>query len=81
MLLICSKSEENKNGKNGVLEKSSRKIQNKGSLWKSLVKKVAGYRLVKKRLRHKCFPVDFAKFLRTPILKSLHQVAVNNNSK
>ena len=34
------------------------------------IKKVAGYWLIKKRLRHKCFPVNCAKFLITPILKS-----------
>ena len=45
-------------------------------MWESLVEKVAGYKLIKKRLRHRCFP-----FLRTPILKNLNQVAVNNNSK
>ena len=26
---------------------------------------------IKKRLQHRCFPVKFAKFLRTPILKSI----------
>ena len=26
---------------------------------------------IKKRLRHRCFPVKFAKFLRTPILKNI----------
>ena len=29
------------------------------------------------RLRHTCFHVDFAKFLRRPILKNLNQIAVN----
>ena len=36
--------------------------------------KVAGLRpatLVKKRLRRRCFPVNFAKFIRTPILKNI----------
>ena len=28
---------------------------------------------VKKRLQHRCFPVDIAKFLRTPILKSISE--------
>ena len=27
--------------------------------------------LLKKRLQHECFPVKFAKFLRTPILKNI----------
>ena len=26
---------------------------------------------IKKRLQHRCFPVKFAKFLRTPILKRI----------
>ena len=36
--------------------------------------KVAGLRpatLLKKRLWHRCFPVNFAKLLRTPILKNI----------
>ena len=39
----------------------------------SLFNKVAGLRsatLLKKRLWHKCFPVNFAKFLRTPLLQN-----------
>ena len=28
---------------------------------------------IKKRLRHKCFPVKFEKFLRTPILKNIRE--------
>ena len=39
----------------------------------SLFNKMAGLRpttLSKNRLRQKCFPVNFAKFLRTPFLKS-----------
>ena len=42
-------------------------------LWQSLFfKKVAGLRpaaLLKKRLWHRCFPVNFRKFLRTPFLQ------------
>ena len=38
----------------------------------SLSSKVAGLR-TNKRLRHKCFPVKLAKFLRTPILKNICQ--------
>ena len=26
---------------------------------------------IKKRLEHRCFPMNFAKFLRTPILKNI----------
>ena len=39
----------------------------------SLFNKVAGLRLAtffKKRLRHRCFPVNFAKFLRTRFLQN-----------
>ena len=36
----------------------------------SRFKKKALRRLIKKRLRHRCFPVSFAKFLRKPILKN-----------
>ena len=38
----------------------------------SLFNKVAGFQeyiFIKKRLQHSCFPVNIAKFLRTPILK------------
>ena len=38
----------------------------------SLLNKVAGLKaciFIKKRLQHRCFPVNIAKFLRTPILK------------
>ena len=41
--------------------------------------KVAGHRpatLLKKRLWHRCFPVNFAKFLRTPFCS----VKIQNNS-
>ena len=41
---------------------------------KFLFSKVAGLRpatLIKKRLQHSCFPMEFAKFLRTPILKNI----------
>ena len=28
-------------------------------------------KFIKKRLQHRCFPVNFAKFLRTPILRNI----------
>ena len=40
----------------------------------SLFNKTAGLQacnFVEKRLQHKCFPVNIAKFLRTPILKDI----------
>ena len=46
-----------------------RKIQKKTLVPESLFYKVAGPRpstLLKKRLQHRCFPVNFTKFLRTP---------------
>ena len=41
---------------------------------KPLLNKIAGLELAsfyKKRLQHKCFPVKFAKLLKTPILKNI----------
>ena len=38
------------------------------------LKQVTGlqvYNFIKKRLQHRCFPVNIAKFLRTPILKNI----------
>ena len=31
------------------------------------------WKFIKKRLQHRCFPVKFAKFLRTPIFKSMFE--------
>ena len=48
-----------------------RKIHRKTPVPEPLFNKVAGLRpatLLKKRLWHRCFPVNFAKFLRTPFL-------------
>ena len=57
----------------------------------SLFNKVAGLRpatLLKKRLRHKCFPVNFTKFLRTtflqdtsgrPLLEGVHLLKIPGN--
>ena len=44
-------------------------------LCRSLFNKVAGLQtcnFIKKRLQHKCFPVNFAKFLGTAILKNIY---------
>ena len=50
----------------------------------SLFNKVAGLRpcrpLLKKRFWHRCFPVDFAKFLRTPFLTE-HPVSASVNNE
>ena len=42
--------------------------------WSLFFNRVADFRpatILKKRLEHKCFPVNIAKFLRTPILKNI----------
>ena len=41
------------------------------SLFKSC--RILGLQLYWKRLQHRCFPVNIAKFLRTPILKNIYQ--------
>ena len=50
------------------------KLTGKHLRWSLFFNRVAGLRLatkIKKRLRHKRFPVSFAKFLRTPFLENL----------
>ena len=45
-------------------------------LWRSLFYKVAGLQacnFIIKRRQHRCFPMNFAKFLRTPILKNISE--------
>ena len=54
--------------KKGVL-KYSAKFHRKTPALKSLFHKVAG--LIKKRLQYRCFPVKFAKMLRTSNLKNI----------
>ena len=49
-------------------------IYRKTAMLESLFYKVAGlkaYIFIKKRLQHRCFAVNIAKFLRTPILKNV----------
>ena len=56
--------------KKGVL-KNCAKFTGKHLCWSLFFHKVAGLRpaiLLKKRLQHRCFPVNFAQFLKTPIL-------------
>ena len=51
-----------------------RNIYRKTAILDSLFNKVAGLKVcnfIKKRLRHWYFPVNIAKFLRTPILKNI----------
>ena len=55
--------------------------------WRCSVKKVLlksiKFRatLLKKRLWRRCFPVNFAKFLRTPFLKNTSAFVVRRNAK
>ena len=54
--------------------KKFRKPQWKTPVSKRCLNKVAGPEpasFLEKRLQNKCFPVKFAKFLRTPILKNI----------
>ena len=37
----------------------------------SLFNKISDIDFIKKRLQHRCFPVNIAKFLRTPSLKNI----------
>ena len=62
----------------GVLSKSySLKfcyIPRKAPVLESLFNKITGLKaciFIKKKLKHKCFPVNIEKFLRTPILKNI----------
>ena len=36
---------------------------------------LSGLQLFKKRLKHRCFPVNIAKFLRAPVLKDMRTAA------
>ena len=50
------------------------KFYRKTPVLESIFNKVAGLKacnFIKKRLQHRCFPVKFAKFLRTPTLKNI----------
>ena len=51
-----------------------RKFHRKTPMLESLLNKVSGLQIcsfIKKRLQGRCFPVKFANFLRTPILKNI----------
>ena len=56
-----------------VVLKNFPKLTGKHQRQSLFFSKVSGFRpatLLKKKLWHKCFPVNFAKFLRTPLLQS-----------
>ena len=42
-------------------------------VFKKVVGSDLGLQFIKKRLQHRCFPVEFAIFLRTPILKNIFE--------
>ena len=48
-------------------------VSQKTPVLESLFNKVTGFQVnyIKKRIQHRCFPVNNAKFLRTPILKKI----------
>ena len=51
-----------------------RNIHRNPSVLKCLINKVAGFEacnFINKRLQHRCFPMNIAKFLKTPILKNI----------
>ena len=53
--------------------KNFAKVTEEHLCWILFINNVAGWRpanLLKKRLQHNCFPVNFATFLRTPILQN-----------
>ena len=60
---------------NFMFRSSQRKCQRRCSVKKAVFKKftnftdLQAFNFIKKRLQHRCFPVKFAKFLRTLILK------------
>ena len=60
----------------GVLKKKNCSSKFCSIHWRVFLNKVAvlqACNFVKKRLQHRCFPVDIAKFLRTPILKNISE--------
>ena len=63
VLMSCSKAVDQRCSVKKVFLEFSQNSQEK-HLCQSLFNKVAG--LLKTRIEHRCFPVNFAKFLRTP---------------
>ena len=65
--------------KKGVLKKFH-KIHLKTPVSESLFNRLSGLRpasLLKKRLQHRCFQVNFAKFLRTPFLHNTSVISLS----
>ena len=66
--------------RNGILRKLA-KFTGKHLCQSLFFNKVSGLRsltLLKRRLWHRCFPMNFAKFLRTPILKNTSERVLLN---
>ena len=73
--MTCRSSHRKCAAKKDVLKKFC-KFHRKTHVIESLFSKVVGLKdcnFTKKRLQHRCFPVKFAKFLRTPILKIIFE--------
>ena len=56
-----------------VVLKVSQNLQKSTLVLESCFKKAVRRRLIKKRARHRCFHVSFAKFLRTFILRNFRE--------
>ena len=57
------------------------KCKGKDLCWSLFFNKVAGLRsapLLKKRLKHKCFPLNSAKFLRAPLLQNVSRQLISD---
>ena len=71
--IICRSSHRRCSLRKGVL-RNFVKFTGKHVCQSLLFNKVAGLRsatLLKKKLWHRCFPMNFAKFLRTPLLRNI----------
>ena len=67
--------------KKGVF-KNFVKVTGKHLCWSFFLNKISGLQsttLLKKRLHHKCFPVNFAKFLRTAFIEQLRWLLLTEN--
>ena len=56
------------------------KFTGKHLCWSLFLSKSPGleaFNFIKKRLQHRCFPVNFVKFIKTPILKNIYKRSVN----
>ena len=54
-----------------MLLRVSQDSQEKNLCCSLSIRKLQAFNLIKKRLQHRCFPVNVANFLRTPILKNI----------